>query len=67
MEPESWNVEPLWFDDNDLASMDDDMRADVYHKQMGERDLQYMTFRVLYDIRNALHRIADQMENNNNE
>lgn len=59
---EAWDSEPFDVDSFDLYEIDDDMRMAVKNKtDLGQWDLQYMTFRVLYDIRNALLMIHDEL------
>lgn len=65
---EAWDSEPFDVDSFDLYEIDDDMRTAVKNKtDLGQWDVQYMTFRVLYDIRNALYEIINQLGKGNNQ
>ena len=65
---EAWDSEPFDVDSFDLYEIDDDMRTAVKNKtDFSQWDVQYMTFRVLYDIRNALYEIINQLGKGNNQ
>ncbi len=59
-----WKHEPenFWLVPQDLEYHEDAAREHLQYKNADEYDLRYMTFRTLYDIRNAMLMIVDKLD-----
>lgn len=58
-----WNSqpEPLWVDEMHLFHYEDMAKNDFKEERLDGFDMQFLTWRTLYDIRNALLMIHDEL------